>query len=94
VSSLHRCHNRYVIPVMIVFGAVLGRWWRWSIPAGGVVWAVLLLATHAMVGSSPSIWFEAIVLGIANTAVGAALFLLASRVARTVRPVHDAPGHR
>ena len=83
-----------MIPVMIVFGAVLGRWRRWSIPAGGVVWAVLLLATHAMVGSSPSIWFEAIVLGIANTAVGAALFLLASRVARTVRPVHDAPSHR
>jgi hypothetical protein len=83
-----------VIPVMIVFGVILGRWWRWSIPAGGVVWAVLLLATHSMVGSSPLIWFEAIVLGIANTAVGAVLFLLASRVVRAVRPVHDPAAHR
>jgi hypothetical protein len=67
---------------MIAFGVIFGRWWRWSIAAGGVVWVLILLATHSMAGSSGAVWIGAILLGIANTAVGVALFLLARLVLR------------
>ena len=80
------CDNAVVIPTMIVFGIVFGRWWRLSIPAGGVVWGLLLLATHSMPGSSDVAWLEAILLGVANTAVGGALFVLARLVVRALRP--------
>ncbi len=75
-----------MIPTMIVFGIVFGRWWRWSILAGGVVWALLLLATNSMAGSSGGTWLEAIFLGVANTAIGVAFFLLARLVVRAFRP--------
>jgi hypothetical protein len=79
---------------MIVFGVVFGRWWRWSLLAGGIVWVVLLLATHSMAGSSGATWLEAIFLGVANTAVGVGLFLLARLVVRAFRPVLDPAGKR
>jgi hypothetical protein len=75
-----------MIPTMIVFGFVLGRWWRWSILAGGIVWALLLIATHSMTDSSAGIWLGAIFFGAANTAVGVVLFQLARLVVRAFRP--------
>jgi hypothetical protein len=73
---------------MIAFGVIFGRWWRWSIVAGGVVWVLILLAPpHSMAGSSGAVWTGAFLLGIANTAVGVALFLLARLVLRASRLV-------
>jgi hypothetical protein len=34
-----------VIPTLLLAGLVLGKWWRVSIPAATLGWAVLLLAT-------------------------------------------------
>jgi hypothetical protein len=68
-----------VIPTMIVVGLVLGRWWRWTIPAAAVAWAVLLLAMDVIDGAS---FLAAIAFGAANAAVGAALFLLGRTAAR------------
>jgi hypothetical protein len=74
---LAECHNPPVIPIMIVFGVVLGRCWRCSIVAGGIVWTMLLIATDSMPVSSGEKWLEAILIGVVNTAVGVAPFLLA-----------------
>jgi hypothetical protein len=93
-SAHRRCHNGSVIPTMIVFGFVFGRWWRWSILAGGIVWVVLLLASRWMGGSHSSAWVGAILLGVANTAVGAGLFLLARLVVRMFRPARGSAASR
>ncbi len=37
-----------MIPLMIVFGLVCGRWWRLSLVAAAVGWPVLLVADGAM----------------------------------------------
>jgi hypothetical protein len=78
---------------MIVFGLVFGRWWRWSILAGGIVWAAVLFATRSMESSpSTSASFDAIFFGIANTAVGVGLFMLGRLASRVFRPIgHSAP---
>jgi hypothetical protein len=56
-----------VIPVMILFGLVAGRWWRTALVAGAVGWSVLLLATGVIgVADLPG----AMLFGLANTAVG------------------------
>jgi hypothetical protein len=69
---------------MILFGLILGRWWRWSILAGGVVWSLLLIATHSTPDSSDD-WLGAFLLGAANTAVGVAVFQLARSGVRAFR---------
>ena len=60
-----------MIPTMLLFGLVLGRWWKAAILAGAVVWPLLLLATGVEVTVLGL--FAAAVLGGINTAVGAAL---------------------
>jgi hypothetical protein len=37
-----------VIPTLILFGLVFGRWWRLSLVAAAVGWPVLLVATDVM----------------------------------------------
>ncbi len=37
-----------MIPTLILFGAVLGRWWRVALLASAVGWPVLLVVTGAM----------------------------------------------
>jgi hypothetical protein len=37
-----------VIPTLILFGLVFGRWWRLSLAAAAVGWPVLLVATDVM----------------------------------------------
>jgi hypothetical protein len=68
---------------MILAGLVTGRWWRWSIPLGGVAWAALLLI-DGVVGDWPGIVGGAL-FGAANTAVGAGLFLLGRALVRSLR---------
>lgn len=51
-----------MIPTLILFGLVFGRWWRLSLVAAAVGWPVLLLATDTMD-------VEAGVLGAAGLAV-------------------------
>ena len=65
-----------MIPTMILFGLVLGRWWKSAIAAGAVVWpAILVLAA----------------LGAANTAAGVAVHQAALRLVRSIRRDRPAP---
>jgi hypothetical protein len=55
-----------VIPTMIVFGVVLGRWWRFALVAAAVVWPLLVAGQVGLkVGLA-----SAAALGVANAAVG------------------------
>jgi hypothetical protein len=68
VGSEHNEERRAVIPVLIVFGLVFGRWWRLSLTAAALGWPVVLVATGVMdvelglLGASG--------LAVANTGVG------------------------
>lgn len=57
-----------MIPTLILFGLVAGRWWRWSLAAAALLWPGLLVATDVLpVG--PGL-LGASGLAVANTAVG------------------------
>ncbi len=57
-----------MIPVLIAFGLVFGRWWRTTLAVAVVSWPVALLATEVMDVS----WelLGAAALALVNTAVG------------------------
>lgn len=57
-----------MIPTMIVFGLVLGRWWRLALVAAAVGWPVLLVADG--VTDVEVELLGAAGLAVANTAVG------------------------
>lgn len=59
-----------MIPTMILFGLLLGRWWRLSLGAAAVAWPLLLLADGVV--SVVPVLLGAAVLGVANAAVGVA----------------------
>lgn len=59
-----------MIPVMIVCGVLMGRWWRTALVLGAVGWPTAMLVTGAIsAGQIP----VAALLGLANTGVGVAL---------------------
>jgi hypothetical protein len=60
-----------MIPTMILFGLVLGRWWRAALVAGTIVWPAIALADGAI--NSVGEVFSAAGLGVANAAVGVLL---------------------
>lgn len=76
-----------MIPTMILFGAVAGRWWRGTIALGAVLWPVLLILDG--VTRDPAVLLGGALLGAVNTALGAAVHQAALRVVRSVR---HAPG--
>ena len=57
-----------VIPTLILFGLVFGRWWRSSLAAAALGWPTLLVATNVM--SVEAGLLGASGLAIANTGVG------------------------
>lgn len=58
-----------MIPTMILFGLVFGRWWRLSLVAAALGWPALLVAGGVMDVDVPLL-AEAAGLAVANTAVG------------------------
>jgi len=60
-----------MIPTLILFGLVFGRWWRSALIAAAVGWPVLLLATGAVDAGAEL--FGAAGLAIINTGVGIAI---------------------
>jgi hypothetical protein len=58
-----------MIPTMILFGLVAGRWWRLSLLAAAVGWPALLVAGGVMDVDVPPL-AAAAGLAVANTAVG------------------------
>jgi hypothetical protein len=62
-----------MIPTMILFGLVLGRWWKVTVPLAAVTWPLLLVMSDVDLDRSEVA--AAAILGVANAAVGAALYL-------------------
>ena len=64
-----------MIPTMIVFGLVLGHWWRTTLIAAALVWPVILLG-GGMPEGTPAEQLGVLaaggLLGVANAAVGVA----------------------
>lgn len=57
-----------MIPTMLLFGLLFGRWWRLALPAAAVVWpAVLLVAGTIEPGAD---LLPAALLGVANAGAG------------------------
>ncbi|MCV2396258.1 hypothetical protein OEB99_18260 [Actinotalea sp. M2MS4P-6] len=57
-----------MIPTMIAFGLVLGRWWRLTLPLAAVVWVTVLVADGVM-GLEPGL-IGAALLAVANAGLG------------------------
>ncbi|MFI7482155.1 hypothetical protein ACH9EU_07030 [Kocuria sp. M1R5S2] len=72
-----------MIPTMIVFGLVLGRWWKSALVASAVVWPALLVASGTM-GLSANLLGGAL-LGVLNAAVGVTAHQGILRVVRRIR---------
>jgi hypothetical protein len=73
-----------MIPTLILFGLVFGRWWRTALAAAAIGWPVLLVAmgvTHPGAG----LLLGAAGLAIINTGAGAAIHQGARRVVRRAR---------
>lgn len=78
-----------MIPVMIMLGLVLGRWWQVALAAAAVLWPTLLLVDGVM-GASIEL-LGAALLSAANAAVGVAvhqgiLLLVRRFLTRSARP--------
>jgi hypothetical protein len=57
-----------MIPTMILFGLVFGRWWRTAVAVGAFLWPLILVSSGLM-RINWDIW-TACGLGVANTIVG------------------------
>jgi hypothetical protein len=72
-----------MIPGLILFGLVFGRWWRLSLIAAAIGWPVLLLATGTVAGGADLI--GAAGLAIANAGAGVAIHQGTRRSVRRYR---------
>ena len=68
-----------MIPTMIVFGLVFGRWWRTCLVVGTAAWPLALLADGVIERQDI---VAAAVLALANTALGVALHQAGSALCR------------
>lgn len=60
-----------MIPTLIIFGLVFGRWWRVTLVAAAIGWPLLLVASGT--GATGLELFGAAGLALANTLVGVAV---------------------
>jgi hypothetical protein len=72
-----------VIPTMILFGLLLGRWWKPALIVGTAAWTVLLWS-QGLLATPPEI-VGAAALALANTAVGVSIHQLMLAFVRRVR---------
>lgn len=57
-----------MIPTMILFGLIFGRWWRVTLVAAALAWPLLLVVTD-VAGIDPTL-LGAAALAVVNSAVG------------------------
>jgi uncharacterized YccA/Bax inhibitor family protein len=81
-----------VIPTMILFGLVFGRWWKTTLVAGTLGWSLLLLAGGIL--HSLQEVAGAAALGLANTLVGVAIHQLFLRLVRALRRRRTSPARQ
>ena len=78
-----------VIPTMILFGLLLGRWWKFALIVGTSAWTVLL-RSQGLLATPPEI-VGAAALALVNTAVGVLVHQLVLAVVRQARAPHRPP---
>jgi hypothetical protein len=59
-----------VIPSLILFGVIFGRWWRPVLATAAVGWPLVLVATNVIDLSESTMLVGAGLFGVANAAVG------------------------
>ncbi len=69
-----------MIPTLLLFGLIFGRWWRMSLIVAAIGWPLLLVATGVM-PLSPGL-FGAAGLAVINTGIGALVHQAVLRVVR------------
>ncbi|WP_221933017.1 hypothetical protein [Tessaracoccus rhinocerotis] len=73
---------------MILFGLVMGRWWRAALVSAAIVWPMLLIVTGV---PEPGSWLSTLLLGgllaVANAAVGVAVHQALLGLVRLIRQV-------
>lgn len=77
-----------MIPTMILFGLVLGRWWKSAIVAGAALWPAILIPGGIVDGIDV---LGAAALGAVNTAAGVAIHRLALWLIRSTRRDRPTP---
>lgn len=74
-----------MIPMMIVFGLLAGRWWKPALVVGAVGWVAILLVSDVPGSSQPLIILGGAILGLASTGVGVAIHQGVLWLVRSVR---------
>lgn len=79
-----------MVPTMIVFGLIIGRWWPAALLAGALIWPAMVLSSDAMELQLGLL--AAALFGLANTAVGVGIhqgILAVVRNARTSERISE-----
>jgi len=71
-----------MIPTMMLFGLIAGRWWKTALVIGAVGWAAIVLLDGAI---TPSQIPAAMMFGPANTAIGVGIHQGILRLVRRLR---------
>ena len=72
-----------MIPTMILFGLVFGRWWKSALVAAAILWPTLLWAQDVI--TTPGEAVAAALLGVLNSAVGIGAHQLVLGLVRVCR---------
>ena len=72
-----------MIPTMILFGLLLGRWWKSALAAAALVWPAMLWIDGVV--STPSEAAGAAILALLNSAVGVGVHQLVLALVRLAR---------
>jgi hypothetical protein len=75
-----------MIPTLLLVGLAFGKWWRISIPAATIGWALLLLATGGI--SDLAHFMGAAWIGFINVTVGVLVFQAARLAYRGIARQH------
>ena len=78
-----------MIPTMILFGLIFGRWWRSTLVVGTIGWAGLLMS-ESIVAPAQKV-ASAAALGFVNTLVGVAMHQGVLWLLRRVRTRRSTP---
>ena len=80
-----------MIPTMLLFGLVLGRWWKACLVVGTLGWPLLLWFDNII--ESPTEFLGAAALAALNTAVGVAVHQSLLHLFIRLRKDRQAPDH-